>query len=134
MTSALISSRSLRNAIALTLLLGLAVPQVSRAEDAAHRYDPDVHISSRTAIDSARVESIASRADDAAHRYDPDVHISGKTAIDPTRVGSIAARGASIATGSPITTADVDPNRCGPGQLVLNFTTGALACEWTVAK
>lgn len=73
-------------------------------------------------------------AADAAYRYDPDVHITQPAAAsDPIEVGSVASA-KHVVTGSPITTEDVDPSQCAPGQLVLNFSTGKLTCDWAVAE
>jgi hypothetical protein len=76
----------------------------------------------------------AVNAEDAAHRSDTYAQTSDEPAADPTRVGSVAVHIPTIITGVPITTEDIDVSRCGPGQLVRDFGSGNLSCEWTVAE
>jgi hypothetical protein len=59
-----------------------------------------------------------------------------------TTTGSVSAATGSpatsgsvvVVTGRPITTDDIDGSHCAPGQLVFQFDTGNLACEWPVAE
>lgn len=49
--------------------------------------------------------------------------------LDPATTGDV-----SIMRGKPIATQDIDSNICAPGQLVIDFRTGDLTCEWAVAE
>jgi type IV secretory pathway protease TraF len=37
-------------------------------------------------------------------------------------------------TGRPIATEDINGSQCAPGQLVVNFDTRNLACDWAIAE
>lgn len=75
-----------------------------------------------------------SNAEEQAQSSAPGETAPAGPTVDLVAVGSVTAAGAPIVTGSPVTTMDIDPALCAGGQLVRNFVSGDLRCEWVVAE
>jgi hypothetical protein len=71
----------------------------------------------------------AVEAADTARGHTSDLQVSAESSVDPVSVGSVAP-GTHAFARPTLTAGDVDSSSCGPGQLVLDFTTGTLFCDW----